>query len=798
MLKLNFILAFRNLLKSKLYSSINVFGLATGFMAFLCIVLYVQDELGFDDFHGKKDRIYRLVNTTNGRNLAIAPPIWSSYLKEEISTVENAVTLQPLDVVVTKDNKPFAQSNAFATHPSFFEIFDFPVVAGSRENLLISPTDLVISTAAALKYFGTSDAVGEVLELTVFGNKEPLVVKAVLDCPSNSHLRFDLLLPHEFVKKHFHTPRFYDNWKVSFVYTYLLMKGDIDEEKLSVEFKDFLFRHGGDELTGRFSPGVETLKSIYLESELVYDAPPRGDLSQVKALMITAVALLVIALANFINLSTAQSLKRAKEVGLRKVFGSGRKALIFQFLTESTLISFLAMFLAIGLWVLVRPYYNDFTEKEFAFTALLAPQVLWIILLSPLVAGILAGLYPAMIISGFKPLKALRSRSTSGAQGQWARKGLVVFQFGTAIILLVSTLVVYRQVNFMSQAEMGFNEEQVIAIKDNGAISANAQKRELLKTELQKINEVGGISVSSNYPGDITGSSRYVPDGYAPDESVSVSSIFADFDFVETYEIEILDGRNMNKQLSTDSSAFLINEAAQRLFAGKDASWSENPIGKQIDFPSQQKKGPVVGVFKNFNFQSLHAEMRPLIITTHSARIFVVQIRMNTSNIDQTLSAIADRWSQLFPDTPFDYVFVDEAFERHYRAEKRLGTLFMLFSVLSIFIALLGLFSLASFMTQERAKELSIRKVVGASNAQLFLMLIKKLNLLVIIGNVIGLPIAFLLMNNWLEAFAYRTPMPWYMFAGAFLLSLLVSTLSTTYHAVKSANQNPAVVLAQE
>ncbi|MDN5204551.1 ABC transporter permease [Fulvivirgaceae bacterium BMA10] len=616
-------LALRNLWKQKLFSAINFTGLILGFSAFLMIGLYVWDELSFDNFHDKKNRIYRLWDATATRHVAMTPYVWSVPLNNELPEIENIVTIQHLSLIVKQDDDVYAETEMFAADSTFFEIFDFPVLRGNPQNLLKDPNRLIITPEMATKYFGNTNPIGQTLEINIFGTFVSFEVSAIAACPENSHIQFDFLLPYELIKKYSFNPPAYENWRTHFVYTYLLMTPDFDHAAFKTKLKQFLLKHGGKTLYDRYTPNIQPLSHVYLKSNLEFDFQPKGSIKNVKILTVAAIGLLVIAIINFVNLMTSQYLRRVKEIAIKRAMGSDKSAILLQFLVESSLMAVASVIVAVGITLFFLPQLNDFTGKTFQITHVLNPGFIVISLITGLIIGCLAGIYPAFVMASYKPVCILRSKPANRVKSVLTRKILVIFQFILAVVLLMATGTINEQVDFMLKKDLGFNQDQVIVINDAGQISSHPDKTNLLREELLKNVSIHAVSASSSYPGTGTWSVGYKPEGYEDiEQSLSLSTIFADHDFINTYDIEIIKGRDLNRQIQSDSNAYLINEAAVQLFSARDNSWKTNPLNKLLEETYLKKKGPVIGVFKNFHFESLERKINPLIIHIYSEYFF--------------------------------------------------------------------------------------------------------------------------------------------------------------------------------
>ncbi|MDN5202438.1 ABC transporter permease [Fulvivirgaceae bacterium BMA10] len=803
MIKLVFRLALRNLRKQRLYTMINIIGLTIGLLSFVLIMLYVNHEKSFDRFHEKSERIYRLTSATAQRKGAIVPYIWGQVLKDELPQVQNLASIQNITIALTieKDNEVYAQHGIVGADSTFFNIFDFPVIKGNRHEFLQTPNKMVITPEIAVKYFPGEDPIGQTLKISLWGTYVNFEVEGIVESPENSHLPFKLIIPIHFVKKYFFDPSSFLSWRTHFAYTYLLMSDNhIDQnehDQIKSDLKDFLERHGGKELRDKYTPDIEPLKDIYLKSNLQFDFPPRGNIDHMYILTVVAFGILLMAMINFINITSAQSLTRIKEFGLKKILGSHRGSLFIQFVLESLLLSILSLILACILISLMLPYFNEFTGKAFTLTSVFSIHNILFMLVVAVIVGITSGIYPALMLSSFKPASILSSRTAGRSAGRKGQKMLVIAQFTLTTLLLVATGIVYKQVTYMLEKDLGFNKDQVIIMDDARLIASNPIKTDLFREELTKYEQIHAVSASSSYPGQQSWAARYVPEGFEKEESVSIFTIYADHDFLKTYDLEVVQGRDFDREIYSDSSAFLINEAAVKLFSNTDASWLQQPIGKKINY-TRQTGGEVIGVIKDFHLESMKNEIAPLAIEITPENFFALQIKLNTQDIAETLVFIESTWKRLFPDLPFTYSFVDQEFAVHFASDQQLGQILRLFAIVSIVVAMLGLFGLASFLAFEKAKEMSIRKVIGATEKQLVILLSWLFLKLVLLANLIALPLSFYLMDQWLEEFAYRINIPLYLFVVVIGITFVTTILTIGYHALKTARTNPVDILAQE
>ncbi len=798
MIKLNILLAIRNLGKQKLYSVANILGLTIGIFSFLSIYMYNQYQLSFDRFHDRSENIYRLWDTFSGsqRQVAMMPFKWTRYLEAEFPEIEKATSIQQYDIVVKKGDEVINERDVIVADTGFFKIFDFPVLEGVRDKFFKNPRGVILERNTAIKYFGSPErAMHQSMTIGITGNFMTFNVEGVVACPSNSHLQFDFLLPFEPVIEYSFNPPAYESFSTHFIYTYVHIPSRFDHDLLQKRFKDFLLRHGDEALSARFTTSVQPLHNIYLDSTHEFDFTPRGSRQHVNILWIVAAMVLLISGVNFINLYTARWLKRIKEVGIRKVFGADRNRLIAQFLVESILISTIAAIIAVLAIIAGLDLINQLAGVEFLLRDVLQPWNLIVALMIAVAVGTIAALYPAYLISSFGTLQILRSNDNPLSVGNLTRKVLITLQFCIAVALIVGTLVVGGQLNYMAEKDLGITPERVVLINDGSAISNDKSKVLLLRNELRG-TDIVAVTSSSTHPGVTSWSVGFRPEGY--DEQVSYPCIFTDHDFAKTYGIEIVKGRDLDIRIHSDSLGFLVNEAAVKLFSNVDSTWKINPIGKTISSSFPQMNGPVIGVMKDFHFESVHSAIKPLIVMVYPKFKSSLQIRLKSDDITETLDRVEEVWARLFPQIPFDYQFVDDVFDQSFKSDRQLSRLFQVFAGIAVLLAMMGLFALSSFMAKEKLKSSSIKKVLGATIFQVIYDLIRQIMVLVVVALLLALPLAYFLMNNWLASFPYRIEISVLVLAVVAITIILVSLLTVSYHAYQLANSNPIKLLRQD
>jgi putative ABC transport system permease protein len=812
MLKLFFKVAWRNLTRNKTYSLINIIGLAVGLACFILISLYVTDELSYDRFNAKADRIYR-INTMlrmGGveKSQAQASDPMGAALKKDYPEIEEFTRIYASSGsrVIKKGNESIDEKRIAFVDSTFFDVFTFPAVRGNTHTALNDPNTVVITESTAKKYFGNTNVLGKFVETTENNSALYKITAVIKDMPANSHFHFDFLFSMD------NAPYNFGN-QLSFNHTtYLLLKKGVDYRDLEKKFPDYIdryilpqakqvmniktmeeFENAGNLL--RFS--LTPLLKIHLHSNLSAELGTNGNIQYVYIFSAVAIFILLLACVNFVNLSTARSMKRAREVGVRKVLGTTKGNLIRQFISESSMTVILSSAVAIALVMLFLQPFNQLASKSISLSALLEPQTLLVLLLLPVVVSLIAGSYPAFFLSSFKPVNVLKGKLATGSHKSIVRSGLVVFQFATSIILIIATITVYKQLNFIQNKNIGFNREQVLIIDGTGNLGHNT---EAYKQEIGKLPGVlggtyaGYLPVSASGRSDNTYSKEAV---LTPTNSLNMQAWSVDYDYIPTLGMQIVKGRNFSRDFGTDSSALIVNETAVSLFGlGPD------PIGKKLytleAFPSTKVTSlTVIGVVKNFNFESLRENIGPLCMALGGAN-WSTAFRIKAADAGSILAQAERKWKSMSSGTRFSYRFLDDSFNNMYIAEQRMGTLAMLFATLAIVIACLGLFGLATFMAEQRTKEIGVRKVLGASVKNIVVMLSQDFLALILIAAIFAFPVAWWSMHAWLEDFAYRIDIGWWIFAVAGSTAMLIALGTISFQAIKSALANPVKSLRSE
>ena len=788
----NYILtAYRNSLKNKLYAGINILGLAIGIICCLFIVLYVQHERSYDQFHQKKDRIFKVYRTSDRDGIGEIGPVSAPYAEALANDfpeeVEAAVRVMPRQGLITYGEKAFTGDNISFVGRDFLKVFTFPLVQGDPATALNEPSSVVLTEEMAKKYFGDQDPIGQTLE---YENEYPLVVTGVLaPIPETSHIKFDFLTSvHRFEQE-----EWFSGWWNNNMMTYVLLAEGAEEKAVEAQFPAFMEKYMGDDferLGLRLGLTLKPMTDVYFANDTEFDVwVEHGNQSMIYIFLAIALFILLIACINFMNLATARAARRSAEVGVRKTLGASRSDLIYQFFGESFLTTFVAVLLTIVLISVLLPAFNQFAEVNLT----LPTNVGFPLLLLGVVVGVglLAGSYPALFLSAFVPVKALKGGLKVGRKGESMRKGLVIFQFVISIVLIIAVMVVNQQMRYVQDQRLGFDKEQVILLEvDNDEIYNQQQS---FKDQLRQNTRITNVSVMSGEPGGFH--DMYAFNVESKEEEVVMSTVFTDADYVATLGLTMIAGRNFSPQFSTDTlETIILNETAVR-----ELEWSpEGALGKEIVNPfSDSIPRRVVGVVKDYHFASLHHEIDPLaIMMGDDSRM--IAIKTTAGNMAPVIDLVSDTWSSIVSQHPFSFTFLDESYDQLYRAEQKQGQIFTLFAGIAIFVACLGLFGLVTFVAEQRIKEIGVRKVLGASVLQLVHLLTNDFATLVVIALVIASPIAYYIMQQWLADFAYRETIPWWTFVLAGLVATLIAMLTVSFQSVKAAVRNPVDALRSE
>ena len=808
--------AVRSLLKRKAFSLINILGLATGMAVCLLIVLFIRSELSYDKFHQDADRIYRMVldrkYPEHNSSYAIIPFSVGPAVFRECPDVEACTGLQNFagnnNVFIKVREQLFEEPHVLVADSNFFRVFRSTLLEGDTATALDKPNTAVINETTAKKYYGSpAGAMGQWFETDT---KERFTVSGVCrDWPESSHMEFSILLS----VNSFPWSRQADYTGFS-TWTYFLLKKNASPAALEAKFPRIVQKYVSGDIERNFGMSYEafvaagngyhyylqSLPKIHLVSDLESEAKPNGSMRAVYIFGIIAIFILGIACINFVNLSTARSVERAREVGVRKTFGSGKRSLILQFLIESTLISLLSIILALGIVLLLLPFFNKLSGKDLSVLTFFSPLTLMILLAFGGVVGVIAGLYPAFILSSFKPIKVLKGKFKSSGYGTALRNGLVVFQFAISIILIICTIIVNRQMRYMLGDKLGFKKDHVIEIQRSDLVGNGTRA---FRNELASISGVEKVCGTSTMPGN-EGFFGVTWQPVGSKESMTGRGIVVDDQFATTLGLEMKEGRFFSRSFGTDSLALVLNEKAvaalglKEPVVGQRLTTTDGQLNPRPDSPYIYT---VVGVVKDFHFQTLHQAIAPLAFTS-TARwnevTGITSVRIKGDDFTNVIKAIERTWHSFVPEKPFHYTFLDQNLAAQYKAEQTMQRVFTVFSVLAIFIACIGLLGLAAYATQQRIREISIRKVLGASSGNIVGMLSKDFFKLVSLSAIVAFPLAWMAMHAWLQGFAYRVDLAWWIFLLAWAISLGITMLTIGLQTIRAARANPVQTLRSE
>jgi len=779
----------RNIKRHKAFSFINIAGLGIGLTISLFILLWVHDELSYDRFHKNYKNIYRIVEHWVISDGSVNPGATTPYplgpaLRDYYTEVEESLhfIIEDGTLVGYKDKRFYENKFAFAD-AYFFSLFSFPLLKGSSETAIKDLNALVISQSMAKKYFGNEDPMGKIL--TINARHDFIISGIMLDMPRNSHIQADFICNFEFLIANQWSMRWVDHQ----YYTYLKLRPDTDVEAFGAKIKTFINDNQRDPTTIHIA--LQPLKDIHLRSNFNYDmaGTSQGKALYVYIFSIVAVLVLLIACINFMNLATAKSANRAKEIGVRKVSGASKNNLIKQFMGESFFMSFLALLFALICVAVLLPEFNSLSGKNLNSMSIINGSMFFYSLVLAVITGLLAGIYPALYLSSFNPSYVLKGKLRSGAKSRYFRGALVVLQFSLSIILLIGTFVIRDQLTYMQHKNLGINKDNIIYMEMRGKLKNH---RDAFRAELTQNPEIKSVTTSSELPTNIRWATTGVDwEGKTPGYRIHWSVMSVDFDYIDTFGLEILEGRNFSKEMLTDTNtAYIINET------GADVLGYESAIGKK--FSLWDTEGTIIGVVRDFHFNSLHEQIEPLIIKANPRWNSLVFVKISSNNIRGVITKIEEINQHMNPDYPFQFHFLDAEYEGIYLSEERTGRLFQCFSFLAIFISCLGLFGLSSFMAEQRTKEIGIRKVLGAKVSVILLQFLRDFTKWVLIANVIAWPIGYFVMRQWLKNFAYRTDFDLRIFFLSGVITLLIAVTTVGYKSIKAATANPVDSLRYE
>ncbi len=800
MLKNYIKIALRSLSKQKAYAFLNIVGLTIGITSSLLIFLFVHDELTYDLNHEKANHLYRLQaayhlpNDGGIEQYATAGPIVGEMIAKDFPEVNQMVRIRRLaNIVIQKpDTEENLYETVFACDSNLFNLFTFKFIVGNPETSLIEPYTLVITEKTATRFFGKTNVLGESLHLPQ-DSTHYKITGVIENYPANTHLKLDLITSYETIKSLDYN---LDSWWNYSFYTYLELNPNTDYKQLENKIKFISRNYIPDQEDGsgyRQEYALQKFPAIHLESDLRTELEPNSRKSYVYIFGIIGIFILVIACINFMNLATARSAKRAKEIGIRKVSGAHRVQLISQFMSESILMTVVATLLSIVFTLVCLPYFNNITGKALTIEVIRDPFIWVTILFMVIFVGFLAGSYPSLFLSAFKPTETLKGTFASSSKGNVLRKALVVFQFTISIVLISGTIIVFQHLAFLREINLGFDKDRIVVLPTHSTNNALTDFS-LLREELKRTPEVKGASVSYSVPGKETGN-NVVRIGWDDDAIWSdMRFLTVDNDFQSLYEIEVIAGRSFDERFTSDpEEAFVLNESGMRRLGWTDP---QEAIGKQLRW--QNRRGYVIGVVKDFHYMAANVAIEPFIIvmnTNWSAAYLSVKLGTDPAT---GLNTIKEKFASVFPNRVFEYFFLDEDYDQQYKAEDRFMKVFTFFAIIAVVVACLGLYGLAMFTAEQKFKEIGIRKVLGASSGGLVLLQIKGFLTLVSVAFVISIPISFLGMNKWLETFPLREQINPVIFIVAGVLSILIAWLTVAYQSIKASHANPVDSIANE
>jgi len=768
------LIALRNIYKYKGYSFIKIFGLAVGMACCILIFLWVQNEMGFDRFHEKSDRLYRVISHMDEKWSSSSPWMLPVMLKKDFPEIEKSTTFNNRTMLIHYADKTFYESIGFVA-PDFLEMFSFPLIDGEPNTALAALNSVLVSEETAQKYFGGEKALGQTITMN---NSQQLTITGVFkNIPAKSSFQFDLLAPIRLFGE--------DRIQTWYLETsaYVLVKENTSVDDLKAKIAGTTMKYDKRIKDKIIKNDLQALTHIHL-----YGLNDIGSILYVYIFSIIAAIVLIIACINFINLTTAKATNRAREVGMRKVVGASRIKIAQQFFGESFLLSIVAMIFSILMVEFFLPTFNNLTRTQLSFNLFQNSFVIIALLSIVLVVGILSGSYPALLLSSFKPIKVLQESVASGVKNPLFRRVLVIFQFAITVILIISSIVIKRQLDYIHNKDLGFNRNHVIRLSINSDIRNNY---DTFKERLLQNPNILNVTAANNTPTNVGNINPVYWEGRGPDQYETMNFVTVDYDYFETFEMEMAKGRSFSRDFSTDNQNYIINQAAVEF------SKLDEPIGK--NFSIWTNEGQIVGVVKNIHSRSLHNEMVPIVFAlTKNWPHTNVFIRLNPNEVQNTITSIEKVWQEYAGTFPFVFEFLSDVFEQQYQFDQQVGKLFAYFTFLAIFISCLGLLGLAAFTAEQRTKEIGIRKVLGASISNIITLISREFLILLIVANVIAWPIAYFIMNKMMNNYAYRTDLALWVFFASGMLALFIATFAVGFQAIRAARTNPAKSLKYE
>jgi len=791
MFKSYFKTAIRQIKRQKGYSFINISGLAIGMTCCVLILLWVQDELSYDKFHENADHIYRVIKIWRKgetAHYATTPAPLAQALKEEFPEINNSARFDPAgQMIVAYDKTTFYEINGAYADPSFFELFSFPFVKGDPKTALSNPSSIVITENMADKYFGVEDAIGKTLRIN---NQYDFLVTGIMkNIPRQSHMQFlNFFIPFTHIKEiQGRGQETHVNWHNTAFYTYVLLQKNIPYQDVSKKISEYLKKHIPESTSSLY---LQPLKKIHLYSSNLRLNIATGNITNIFIFSAMAFFILVIACINFMNLATARSGRRSKEIGMRKVIGASRGNLVRQFFSESIVLSLLAIIAAIAIVSMLLPIFNTLSGKDISSGALLHINIILGLIGIAFITGILSGSYPALFLSSFQPVKVLKDSFRTGLKSALFRKVLVIFQFSLMIILVIGMIVIYNQLEYIQNSKLGFDKEHLIYLPMNNDVR---MKYESFKNDLLENSDILNVSASSSLPfwGTDIATEDVNWEGKIPGEDFLMRGVGVDYDFLETFKIEMAEGRDFSQEFSTDRTNYILNSKAV------EAMQLQSPLGKQLTLMGNT--GSIIGIVKDYHFKPLNLSLEPLVLRLYDPQwLRFIYVRIRPEKISEVLTYTENQWKQFFPGVPFQFVFVDQALANIYVAVGRIGSLFRYFTILAIVIACLGLFGLSAYVAEQRTKEIGIRKVLGATVPNVALLLSRQFIKWVLIANLAAWPVAYFVMKGWLNNFAYRTRLGLDIFILSGLMAFVIALLTVSFQSIRAALTNPVDNLRYE
>ncbi|MFC2084223.1 ABC transporter permease [Bacteroidota bacterium] len=783
-------IALRNIRKYKVYSVLNIAGLALGISCCIFILLWVQDELSFDRFNENADNLYRVEEdqyySGETYHVNVTPFPVAPVFIDEIPEISNAARITWHGILLKFEDKSFYETDVVAVDPSYLEMFTIDFIRGNKSTVLDDPYSIIINEEIAEKYFGETDPIGKVVSIN---NEYDFRVTGVFKkMPHNTTYNFEIGFQFEFLKEF---GRWNEGWGSNSIYTFVQLFPGSNISSVNEKMTNLLRLNEPESTTDYL---LAPITGLHLYSYWGY-GKPTGAIQYVYIFSIIAIFVLIIACINFMNLATAKSSNRAKEIGMRKVVGARRLNLINQFFGESLLLAFLGLFFALIIVILLFSEFKDFTGKELNLNILIDPKIILGLLIITLITGILAGSYPALYLSSFRPVNVLKNVLKIGTRNTLFRRILVVFQFSLSVFLIIGTIIIYNQLVFMRNKSLGYDKEQLLYIRLRGDLTNSYQT---IRNSLKRTAGVINVSGSNHRPHQIGSNSGGAEwDGKDPEQTVLIGTNYVDFNYTKTMGVDIIEGRGFSEEFPADvaidsTGNFLVNEEVVKIM---DRDY-KSAIGARFKFMGIE--GKIIGIMRNFHYNSVRTKIEPLAMIVNPDQLYYLAVRIAPGDISSTLDNIKNTWKDIIPNFPLEYRFVEEDFERYYTSEQRMVKLLRTFSILAIIIACLGLFGLASFTAEQKTKEIGIRKTLGASEYNLIYLLCREFLGLVIIAAIISFPVSYFLLEQWLENFAYRIELGVFTFLLSGLMALVIALLTVGYQAVKAAFANPIDALRYE